>query len=969
MERAEQLKRTARAFLGLACVLGLFVLSLYIFIAANLIRWGPLTREPGWTSVRKHDGWYVQNVDARGPAGGKLQPGDRIVAVGGDERFSRIHPDLKLRFLATERSYSARVNRAGIDHEFQVEFPPANHNRNLVWALSLYITGLVFYAVGMLMGLLRPGYSLTRLGCVSSLVTATHIGGLLLRSVRMFLGGAGRIVDAVAQSVAPWHMTLGYHFFSRFPSAVPETLNWSAFRVFLYLYSIVVWAPRVILIFVATLNESSAIGFYERYADPINFYFEHLFSLEGAFKLIVAIGICLVLLRNYKLLAGMPDQRRRVRWVLAAAGIGIALPAIFVLIGMVRHSANLPRTGSYPINIVITNLVAAIIPFALAYAVIKHRVLGISVVLRRSLQYLLAKQSLRIFLLLPVVLLASGIAAHPDRTIADIVIGNSRYPYLFLAASAGVGLRYRRELTNWLDRKFFREQYDREIMLLDLVEYLKRADSVPEIAVTIGTQIDAALHPSALHVFYRTADGEAFVPVHSSFGSGSEISLPQGLVQSIGECRSAIHVIPGQGAFPNDVGDALQRLGALLLVPVRNSQQQLAGVLILGEKKSEEPYTTSDRNLLQAVAAQMGLVVDLVRLKDRVESEQKMREHALSLLDGGTLNFVKECPECGACFDASQLKCPVDESVLASPTMLERVIDGKYRLDHRIGSGSFGSVYEAWDLRLKRKVAIKAITGAVLANKAALRRFQREAQAAARLNHRNIIAIYDYGLARPDGAYLCMELVSGLTLRSELRRSGVIAPAVLADWLDQLLEGVSVAHHEGVIHRDLKPENILIALQKNGSGVIKILDFGLAKLRRLDLTDPEKLTVAGTVVGTMGYMSPEQFTGAEADERSDIFSLGVIAVEALTGSRPFNGRTPTDLLRAVLHDSVELRGEGREIKELNRVLRHCLAKNVSDRYRSVGEMRRELIPVIRNCRPFTLQVKADEGAQTATFGG
>jgi len=889
--------------------------------------------------------------------------------MGGDERFSRIQPGLKLRFLGTAQTYLLRINRGGVDHEYQLEFPPASHSRNIVWAISLYITGLVFYAVGMLMGLSRPGYSLTRLGCIASLTTATHVGGLLLRSVRMFLGGAGRMVDAVAQSVAPWHMTLGYHFFSRFPAAVPETLRWSAFRIFLYVYSVVIWAPRAILIFVATFDEGSAIRFHERFAGPINFYFEHLFSLEGAFKVIAAIGICLVLIRNYKLLDGMPDPRRRVRWVIAAAGFGIALPAIFVLIGMTRNSANLPRTGSYPINLVITNLVAAIIPLTLAYAVIKHRVLGISVVVRRSLQYLLAKQSLRLFLFLPLVLLASGIAAHPDRTVADLVIGSSRYPYLFLAASAGVGLRYRRELTNWLDRKFFREQYDREIILLELVEDLKRADSAAEIAVMTGTQIDAALHPSALHVFYRSADGEAFSPAHSSFGSGSEIDLPRELAQSLGECRSAMHVIPGQSAFSNNVAAALERLGALLLVPVRNSQQQLTGVLILGEKKSEEPYTTSDRNLLQAVAAQMGLVMDLIRLKDRVESEQKMREHALSLLDGGKLNLVKECPDCGACFDSSQETCTADESVLASPTILERVIDGKYRLDRRIGSGSFGAVYEAWDLRLKRKVAIKAITGAVLANKAALRRFQREAQAAARLNHRNLIGIYDYGLARPDGAYLCMELVSGSTWRSELRRTGLIAPAVLAEWFDQLLEGVSVAHQEGVIHRDLKPENVLIAFQDNGPGLIKILDFGLAKLRRLDLTDPEKLTVAGAVVGTMGYMSPEQFTGGEVDERSDIFSLGVMAVEALTGSRPFNGRTPTELLRAVLNDSFQLKGDDRETKDLNCIFGRCLAKNVADRYRTVGQMRRELIPVIRNCRAFTLQAKADEGVRTATFGG
>ncbi len=435
----------------------------------------------------------------------------------------------------------------------------------------------------------------------------------------------------------------------------------------------------------------------------------------------------------------------------------------------------------------------------------------------------------------------------------------------------------------------------------------------------------------------------------------------------IGSSQSMVFT-PVQGSVSAPVTETLEQLGAHLIVPVRNSQQQIAGLLILGEKKSEEPYTSSDRNLLQAVAAQMGLAIELVSLKDRVESEQRIKERAMALLDRGELNLVKECPECGACFDSSALTCALDGSPLAAPAMLERVIDGKYRLEQRIGAGSFGTVYEARDVRLKRKVAIKAITGAVLANKAALRRFEREAQAAARLNHRNIVAVYDYGAVRPEGAYLCMDHVSGATWRSELRRSGFIAPTILAEWLDQLLEGLSAAHQQGVIHRDLKPENILIAFQENGPGLVKILDFGLAKLRQLDLTAPEKLTVAGTVLGTLGYMSPEQFTGGDVDERSDIFSAGIIVVEALTGSAPFHGHTPAELLRSLLHDSVRIKGDGRGTKELNRVLRRCLAKHPEDRYRTVAELRRDLIPAVRNCRPLVLDVRRQEHSRTATLG-
>src|SRR5207237_323102 len=137
----------------------------------------------------------------------------------------------------------------------------------------------------------------------------------------------------------------------------------------------------------------------------------------------------------------------------------------------------------------------------------------------------------------------------------------------------------------------------------------------------------------------------------------------------------------------------------------------------------------------------------------------------------------------------------------------------------------------------------------------------------------------------------------------------------------QLLEGVSTAHQEGVIHRDLKPENVLIASREDGPGLVKILDFGLAKMRLLDLSDPESITLAGAVIGTLGYMSPEQFTGGEVDERADVFSLGVMTVEALTGHLPFHGRTPGELLKSVLHDPVRLMANGRDAKVLNRALR------------------------------------------------
>src|SRR5262249_19496149 len=214
-------------------------------------------------------------------------------------------------------------------------------------------------------------------------------------------------------------------------------------------------------------------------------------------------------------------------------------------------------------------------------------------------------------------------------------------------------------------------------------------------------------------------------------------------------------------------------------------------------------------------------------------------------------------------------------------------------------------------------------------------------------NHLNIIATYDYGAVGSEGAYLVMELVPGVTLRAELVEKGKIEPATASDYFDQILEGVKAAHAAAVIHRDLKPENILISRDKDKSR-IKILDFGLAKVAQIDLIN-SSLTARGSIVGTFGYMSPEQLTGEEVDERSDIFSIGVMVVEALTGRRPFSGKTQAELLTAVLHGSYHLEGESMEVKLLDGVLQRCLAKDKADRFATAAEMQAELIPAMRKC--------------------
>lgn len=265
------------------------------------------------------------------------------------------------------------------------------------------------------------------------------------------------------------------------------------------------------------------------------------------------------------------------------------------------------------------------------------------------------------------------------------------------------------------------------------------------------------------------------------------------------------------------------------------------------------------------------------------------------------------------------------------------------------------------DLRLNRKVAVKILSGSLFGDSVALRRFKREAQVLARLNHQNIVAVHDYGELHTEGAFLLMDLFVGETLSAVIKREGRVHPQAAAEWFDQVLEGVKTAHGTGIIHRDLKPDNIFITRQKDGKSQIKILDFGLAKFTQRDVSDPYSMTTPGVVMGTFGYMSIEQLTGGKVDERSDLFSIGVMVVEALTGRRPFTGKTLVELLHSMEHDSLDLESNAPEAHRLNEVLQKCLAKDRAERFSSAAEMQRELIPSIHS---YSLLVSARADADT-----
>jgi Tol biopolymer transport system component len=264
-----------------------------------------------------------------------------------------------------------------------------------------------------------------------------------------------------------------------------------------------------------------------------------------------------------------------------------------------------------------------------------------------------------------------------------------------------------------------------------------------------------------------------------------------------------------------------------------------------------------------------------------------------------------------------------------------------YEIIAQLGAGGMGEVYRGRDTRLDREVAIKVLPGNYANDEDRLRRFEQEARATSALNHPNILIVHDLGIH--EGApYIVAELLEGEEL-SELIKQGAIAPRKAVDYARQVAEGLAAAHAKGVVHRDLKPENLFVT----NDGRVKILDFGLAKLRPQhsggidkDAPTQKRITDPGVIMGTVGYMSPEQVRGQETDHRSDIFAFGVILYEMLTGQRAFRGDSAIEVMNAILKEEPPEFLETKEqiSPQLEMIVRRCLEKQPERRFQSALDL-------------------------------
>src|SRR5437868_10195325 len=306
---------------------------------------------------------------------------------------------------------------------------------------------------------------------------------------------------------------------------------------------------------------------------------------------------------------------------------------------------------------------------------------------------------------------------------------------------------------------------------------------------------------------------------------------------------------------------------------------------------------------------------------------------------------MKECPTCRCCFPDDVNNCP-DHGVEMTPSITgDPILDGRYELERRLGQGGMGVVFKARHIYLKTAHAIKIILPDLVGNDPNLvTRFRQEALAAAAIRHQNIIAVTDFGVVRGTMPFLVMEFVQGKSLQDIMAEEGAMSPVRAFELMQPICAGIAAAHRQGIVHRDLKPLNVMICDDLPTAEAVKILDFGLAKIKSGELLGS---FIAAQTTGLMGspfYMAPEQWSDEPPDARADVYSLGVLLFQILCGEVPFKGSSiPAIMKQHQTSDVPSLASKGDEgPANIESVLRHALEKEPAHRTASADEFAREL---------------------------
>jgi hypothetical protein len=580
---------------------------------------------------------------------------------------------------------------------------------------------------------------------------------------------------------------------------------------------------------------------------------------------------------NYRRLTDL-NERRRVRVLVIGAVVGwLAIGAFFtILVGLVTPAP-------YFIPVLLFFYLA--FPVSFAFAILRHRVFDLGLILRRGLQYALARRVLLTAVPALAILLLADLLAHGQQPLLDI-LRERGWIYVVLGGAAAAAYVQRQRWLEALDRRFFRERYDAQRLLREVVEEIREARSFEQVAPHAVQRVEAALHPEFAALLVREPTEAEFrcsaiAPVGRILPTWSASSKLMGLMRLLGKPLEVPQTASGWlgEQLPSQETELLRRARIELIVPIAITTDHREAFLALGAKRSEEPYAREDRDLLVAVAASLALLLDKP-----------------SPPPVGRSDVFEECPQCGTCFDSGATHCSQEGKRLV-PVVLPRVLEGRYLLQKRLGRGGMGTVYAASDTSLERRVAVKVIREDLVGSSEAAERFRREARVAASFAHPNVVTIHDFGIAGGTRAFLVMELLEGSTLRERLQHENRLPAASVLFILRQVCAALEAAHRRQLVHRDLKPENVFLQ-RGEGTETAKVLDFGIAKFLPAATFAPTADTAPGAVLGTPRYMSPEQWRGEEAHPSWDLWALAVVGYEMLTGAFPFAGRSPAEWFQA-----------------------------------------------------------------------
>jgi hypothetical protein len=859
-------------------VLGLAYLG---FVVACIVSRAGVAIGPGWTAKTIHGIYSVDTVDDASAAS-LLHPGDQLLSVAGDAEAGLYGPALALSRVPYGSSYAVQAKRNGKVFDVSLSMSGSGQSE---WRETLpnLLLSFVLCGAAVLMAALRWSNISARIAALSFMVNGLAIASILL----IDYPGWGRLASAAAIGLIslhrPWELALTYDFCSRFPISMEETnlARWT--RRLFYALAALLWVPFNVPV-LAHIVHAHPWPAYSALM-PFGPDGEYGSTIVATFSAAVALLGCFALGRNYFKLrtAGL---RLRMRW--AILSILSSVGTFFVFASLELISRVTGSTTAWRWAMFVDNTAAIVVGLSfigIAYAVTKYRIFGIRLAIRQGLRYLLAKNVLRAMIFFPFLLLVGRAMASPDKGLRDVLVQSSWPSYSALAAAGLLGLRYQAQIRPWLDRRFFRVALGQEQVLITLVDRLRRVESEEELCLIAGRVLDETLHVDGCHVYLRDRSDSLRVGYSQRLDCAADLrewlnSDGTGFLKT-NAAFMLYEVLDGSEEEDTYASESKE----YLVIPASALDLHSKLVLVLGPKRSEEPYTRQDHDLLRGIADQMVMMREVLQLKQNVAQERRTRVEVLGHLDTQRIKLLTECPDCGRCYTTAESACTVDGVMLSLTLPTEQLIDGRYLLERRIGRGGMGVVYRARDIQLNRPVAIKMMLGDMFGNSAALSRFTLEARAVAALNHSNIVAVYDFGRLSAGGAYLVMELIDGKSWRKHLTSTCGMDLQLAYPAIRQLCLAVEAAHAGGVIHRDLKPENLVIAELVNHWRVV-VLDFGLAKFHTEALPPERNLTASGVVVGTFGYMSPEQRSGGKVGPGTDVYSVAVICAETLTGARP-----------------------------------------------------------------------------------